>query len=171
MWCGTLNLNKDGCLYLRKWNLIKKKFKLKDILLEETKNSAENRHPKKQKKRKRSKKQTNKQNKTKNKTKQKKQNQKINNQTKNKITNKKIRTNHIKFNFFFDNIMLLRRRKIGKNLVENMFVENVPDETGSNPGRTHIPTVDWKVHRLTKILFWNVLKWGLFFNVVPILMF
>ena len=27
--------------------------------------------------------------------------------------------------------------------------------------------VGWKVHRLTKILFWNVTKWGLFFNIDP----
>ena len=27
--------------------------------------------------------------------------------------------------------------------------------------------VDWKVHRLTKILIWNVTKWGLFLNILP----
>ena len=28
--------------------------------------------------------------------------------------------------------------------------------------------VDWKVHRQTKILSWNVTKWGLFFNIVTL---
>ena len=27
--------------------------------------------------------------------------------------------------------------------------------------------VDWKVRRLNNILWWNVTKWGLFFNLVP----
>ena len=27
--------------------------------------------------------------------------------------------------------------------------------------------VDWKVHRLTKILSWDVANWDLFFNIVP----
>ena len=29
--------------------------------------------------------------------------------------------------------------------------------------------VTWKVHRLTKILSWNVTEWGLFFNIVHLL--
>ena len=28
--------------------------------------------------------------------------------------------------------------------------------------------VNWKVHKLTKILSWNMTKWGLFFNIVPL---
>ena len=28
--------------------------------------------------------------------------------------------------------------------------------------------IRWKVHGLTKILSWNVTKWGLFFNIVPV---
>ena len=32
----------------------------------------------------------------------------------------------------------------------------------------YIYDVGWKVHRLTKILSWNVTSWGLFFNVIPL---
>ena len=31
--------------------------------------------------------------------------------------------------------------------------------------------VCWKVHKLTKILLWNVTKWGLFFNIVSLAIF